>query len=55
MYETGTQFNFEDRLHQLCSTTGDLALYRTESGDYTFTVNELRKIEKEVEKKTNIS
>lgn len=31
MYISGTQYNLEDRIHQLCITSGDFAQY---SGEY---------------------
>lgn len=54
MYETGTDYDYLNRLHQLPSTTGDLVLFLTERGDYTPTIIESGKWDKEFDKKSGL-
>jgi hypothetical protein len=58
MYISGTKYDLERRIHQLCTTPSDYTDYQTEFAGYTFTGQEIHienRINKEFTKKSSLA
>jgi hypothetical protein len=51
MYLTGTQYNLENRLHQLPTGESDLTNFQTETGGYSLDLILVEKLNEEIAKK----